>query len=563
MRTTEPTALGIPPRIHPDRTLVRRLVIVNAIVPALIFGWDAYRHQLGANGVNYALHTTGLLALLFFIVSLVVTPLKRLTGWSELVAGRRALGLAGFFYLVVHFGIFVLWDRAGDLSSTVHEILVRRYLQLGTIALVLFIPIAATSTDGMISRLGPRRWKRIHRLTYIATSLGAIHYVLLVKSDVRQPLVFAGVLGVLLAQRGVSFFVDRRRRAKKRPWQGELAIVETRDETPDVRTFRLAPVARGNLPFTHRPGQYLNVALVVKGQRVNRSYTIASSSETRDHVEITVRNVPGVASSHLHEALRIGEKIKVTAPAGRFVFEGDGDSHVLLVAGGVGITPLMAMIRTLGDRRWRGKIDLVYSARTEADIIFAAELAELVKKMPTLRVTVTLSRVPEGDAWTGARGHISRELLERVAPDLRTVPIYLCGPDAMMDGMKKLFAEIGVPDDHVHLEAFVSPPSRGDASTAVEEEAMPTHTGPATVQFAISGENTSVEEGETLLDAAEAIGVDIPNDCRSGICGQCKIQLVKGRVVMDVQEALTSDDRKRRLVLACQARPVADVVIDA
>lgn len=93
-------------------------------------------------------------------------------------------------------------------------------------------------------------------------------------------------------------------------------------------------------------------------------------------------------------------------------------------------------------------------------------------------------------------------------------------------------------------------PARGDGSGVM-------------VQFATSGASTSVEEGQTLLDAAEDLGIDIPFDCRAGICGQCKTKLVKGRVVMDVQDALTADDRKRRLVLACQARPVRDVIVDA
>ena len=442
MRTTE---AGLPIRSRPDPRLVRWLVLVNGAVPGIIFAYDAWRHQLGANGVNYALHTTGLLALLFFVLSLVVTPLKRITGWNELVAGRRALGLYGFFYLVVHFVVFFAFDRGGSVSSTVHEILERRYLQLGTIALILFAPLAITATDGMISRLGPRRWKRLHRLTYVATSLGAIHYILLVKKDIRQPVVFAVGLGVLLAYRVVTTIGDRRRRAKKKPWSGELAIVKTVDESPDVRTFRLAPPDGGKLAFTHRPGQYLNIALVIDGQRVNRSYTIASSPTQREHCEITVKKANlGVASGHLHGALAVGTKVKVTAPAGRFIFDGEGATRVLLVAGGVGITPLMAMIRSLTDNRWRGKIDLVYSVKTQADIVFAAELAERTKRFPDLRVTVTLTREPEG-GFRGARGPISRALIEGLSLDLRSTPIFLCGPDPMMASMRALFAALERP----------------------------------------------------------------------------------------------------------------------
>ena len=570
-----------PARFHPDPKLVRGLVLVNGAVPGLLLAYDALEGQLGANGTSYALHTTGLLALLFFVLSLAVTPLRRVTGWREVVASRRALGLYGFFYLVVHFAIFCLFDRGGSVSSIVNEILKRRYLQIGTIALVMFVPLAVTATDRMITRLGPRRWKRLHRLSYVATSLGALHYVLLVKSDLRQPVAFALVLGVLLGFRVIASRVDRRLREKKRPWSGELKIAKVIEETHDVRTFRFVPAGGGKMPFTHRAGQYLNIALTVDGERVNRSYTIASAPTHTDYCEITVKKAAGgAASNHLHDALREGATVKVTAPAGRFVFDGDGDglgvTRVLFVAGGVGITPLMAMVRTLSERRWRGRVDLVYSVKTKSDLVFAKELEALVAKRATdLHVHVTLTREPEGSEWTGARGAITRATIERVLGDragaasLRALPIYLCGPDPMMDAMKALFADLGAPPENVHVEAFVSPPRAPapDASAAEEmieeSEESPARGRAVTVQFAASGASTSVEEGETLLDAAEEMGVDIPSDCRAGICGQCKTKLVSGRVVMDVQDALTPDDRKRRLVLACQARPVRDVVVEA
>ncbi len=135
----------------------------------------------------------------------------------------------------------------------------RRYLQIGTAALVLFTPLAITSTDAMISRLGPRRWKRLHRITYLATSLGCIHYILLVKSDVRQPVAFAAVVGALLLFRVGDYYLTLRRHqarpvavstpARMKFWSGKLVVARTFDETHDVRTFRLAPVG-GVLPFS-------------------------------------------------------------------------------------------------------------------------------------------------------------------------------------------------------------------------------------------------------------------------------------------------------------------------
>ncbi|HWL89349.1 MAG TPA: ferric reductase-like transmembrane domain-containing protein, partial [Polyangiaceae bacterium] len=297
-----------------DAPFTRVLVLVNGGVPLALLGLDAWRHQLGVNGVNFAIRTTGLLALLFFLFSLAITPLRRWTGWNVLIAPRRALGLYGFFYLCVHFTIFFGFDRGASVSSTVHEIVSRRYLQIGTLALLLLVPLAITSTDAMVARLGAKRWKNLHRFAYLATSLGALHYYLLVKADVRQPLVFAAVLFILLSCRVVWYQIDRRKRRAKaavparlprRFWSGELRVLRIFDETPDVRTFRLGMDGGADLPFVHQPGQYLNIVLSIDGVRVNRSYTIASSPTQSSYCELTVKRKPdGRASRHLHDALR-------------------------------------------------------------------------------------------------------------------------------------------------------------------------------------------------------------------------------------------------------------------
>jgi ferredoxin-NADP reductase/DMSO/TMAO reductase YedYZ heme-binding membrane subunit len=537
------------PRFRPDPTFLRRLALINAAVPITLLAIDAARHDLGANGVNYAIHTTGIVSLICFTLSLAITPLRRVTGWSALVAMRRALGLFGFGYLVIHFFIFFLFDREGSVSSLLTEIVSRRYLFIGTVALLLFLPLAVTSTDGMISRLGPRRWKRLHRLTYVATSLGALHYILLVKSDLRQPVAFAVVIGLLLASRALL----RKKKKPRATWAGELVVARVSEETHDVRTFRLTAPGGGPLPFEHQPGQYLNIALDIEGKRVNRSYTISSPATERDYVEITVKRAPdGYASRHLHEAIKEGSVLRVSAPAGRFVFDGTTGQHVLLLAGGVGITPLMAIVRTLTARAYTGRIDLVYSVKTAADLVFGAELTTLAARFPNLRVHPTLTR-------EGPKRQIDAALLQAIVPDLRQIPIYLCGPDPMMAAVRSTLRELGATQ--VMTEAFVSP--RGAPAAGEDEDVGAVADGPRTVQFASTGETAELTDEQTVLEAAEDAGVDIPSDCRTGICGQCKTPLLRGRVVMENQDALTENDRKRRLILACQARPVGAVVVDA
>jgi ferredoxin-NADP reductase/DMSO/TMAO reductase YedYZ heme-binding membrane subunit len=575
---THARAAASPPLF--DARFGKLVVLVNAAVPAALLGWDAFHHALGADGVKYTLHTTGLLGLVFLLLTLVVTPLRRFTGVPQLIALRRSLGLTGFFYLCVHFGIFFVFDRAGSVSSTLHEIVIRRFLQIGTAALVLLVPLAVTSTDRMVMRLGARRWKALHRLAYLATGLGALHYYLSVKADVRQPLAFAGTLALLLALRPIFFVLDRREArerkllasfapARPRFWSGELEVRAIVEETPDVRTFRLGAIGGGALPFSHQPGQYLNLALTIDGRRVNRSYTIASSPTRTDTCEITVKRDPrGVASRYLHDTMKEGSRLRVSAPAGRFVFTGHeaesaGEARgVVLVAGGVGITPLMAMVRSLAERAWAGEIFLVFSVREEVDVVFARELASLQRRLARLHVTVTVTGA-NSPSWSGARGRISLELLRRCVPDLERLPLYLCGPDAMMAELTALLRGAGIPEGRIKTEAFVSLPSPEEVDTG--EATAPAVPADATfaLRFARSGATTSIAAGQTVLEAAEEAGIELPFECRSGICGQCKTRLLEGRVTMAVQDALGTGDRSRHLVLACQAHAVSDLVLDA
>ena len=573
------TSAAAKPAPFVDGKLAKRLVLVCGVVPGVLLAWDAYRGQLGVNEVNFAIRTTGLLGLVFLSLSLVITPLRRLTGWSSLIAVRRNLGVYGFLYIAAHFIIFFVFDREGSVSSTLEEIVERVYLWFGTGSLVLMIPLAITSTDAMVTRLGPRRWKLLHRLAYPCVLGGVVHYYLLVKADVTKPLVFAIVFGGLMTYRLVRHYLDllaevkrakdrtalARKAAgphKKKFWSGELRVARTFQETPNVKTFRFVSPDGGPLPFAHVAGQYLNLALTIDGKRVNRSYTIASSPTRTAYCEISVKR-DGLASKHLHAALKEGDLLKISAPAGKFVFAGHESDRVVLVAGGVGITPMMAVVRSLTDRCWKGDIYLLFSVRKREDVVFETELAYLQERFPNLHVKVTLTGDPEA-AWDGARGHVSRELVAAFVPDLKHGPVLLCGPEQMRVAARQLFVELGVPDGEVLEEAFVSPPApaEGTAGAVVEPESSDSGEVPS-VKFQKTGKTGELPGELTVLECAEDAGVSIPFECRSGICGQCKTQLVSGRVTMEVQDALTPADKAKGLILACQARAVRDVVVDA
>ncbi|HXC36589.1 MAG TPA: ferric reductase-like transmembrane domain-containing protein [Candidatus Acidoferrales bacterium] len=560
-----------------DIRFAKFLVLVNAGVPAALLGWNALHHQLGANPVNFAILTTGMLTLVFLMLTLLVTPLRKMTGWNWLIFARRTLGLYAFFYASLHFLIFFSLDRSFSIQSTLTEMVKRKYLIIGSIALLGMVPLAVTSTNAMVRRLGAKRWHALHRLVYVVAICGVIHYYMQVKADVRMPLAFAGVLTVLLGYRAVAGraallrpLPDRTAMPKPKLWSGDLRVARITQETPDVRTFRFVPPDGGRLPFEHQAGQYLILSLLIDGKKVNRTYTISSPPTRTDFCEITVkREENGYASRHLHEMVREGDMIHVSAPAGRFVFDGIQADSIVLIAGGVGITPLMSILRDLTDRNWNGNIFFIYSARTESDIIFRKELTDLQVRFSNLRVHVTLSRA-DGADWSGYKGRVSGPFLGMCVPNLARRPVYICGPQTMMTPTVQLLRDAGVPAEKIKLEEFTAA-KRAETVSVTETSAMPSATAPdllpddgePVLTLARSGKSVVLDPDKVLLEIAEDAGVNIDYECRSGICGRCKTRLLSGQVTMETQDALTDEEKAKNIILMCQARATARVTVDA
>ena len=177
------------------------VLFINGLVPLALLLWDYARHQVGANPLEFVTHTTGMLTLVFLLISLAVSPLRRITGANWLIKFRRMLGLFAFFYGSLHLLTYVAFDRFLHFTTIPADILKRPFIAVGMTALFLMLPLAVTSTDAMVKRLGGKNWALLHRVVYVAGVLGVLHYYMLVKSDVRLPLTFAFVLAVLLAFR--------------------------------------------------------------------------------------------------------------------------------------------------------------------------------------------------------------------------------------------------------------------------------------------------------------------------------------------------------------------------
>ena len=195
---------------------LKALLFVAALVPVgrLAAGALVFPEWLGANPAEYITRATGDWTLRFLLATLAVTPLRKLFGWHSLAAFRRMLGLFAFFYGVVHVSSYVAFDHVFDVAEILKDIVKRPFITVGFTALVLMTPLAITSTNRMVQRLGAKRWLSLHRLVYVIAPLGVLHFWWMVKRDVTEPAIYAAILAVLLGYRVWAKGKDRRPRAK-------------------------------------------------------------------------------------------------------------------------------------------------------------------------------------------------------------------------------------------------------------------------------------------------------------------------------------------------------------
>lgn len=360
--------------------------------------------------------------------------------------------------------------------------------------------------------------------------------------------------------------------APTRPWAGKLRVVAIFDETPTVKTFRLTGLTCGPIPFTFLPGQFLTFSAEIDGKLIRRSYTIASSPTQREYVEITVkREEDGLESRYLHDHVAVGDPLEVSGPSGNFTFTGTEADSIVLISGGVGITPMMCVLRYLTDRSFDGEIFFLHGARTAQAFIFREELGYLEKRHEKLHLAVTMEKTEES-SWTGAVGRISKEFIAQAVPDIARRRVHVCGPPAMMTAVKAALLELGVAKEKIKTEAFgpaigavpAAAPTAAPASQAADPPAASiVPSAQAEIQFSKSGKTGPLAPDQSVLEAAEAIGVEIDFSCRVGTCGICVVPLLKGAVTMEVEEGLPPADKARGIILACQAKSASALVVDA
>ncbi|HEY2514396.1 MAG TPA: ferredoxin--NADP reductase [Polyangiaceae bacterium] len=321
-----------------------------------------------------------------------------------------------------------------------------------------------------------------------------------------------------------------------------LTVARVVEETADAKSivFAIPPPLRR--AFHYEAGQFLTLEVEHEGARLRRCYSLASSPACEDEHKVTVKRVAGGRISNwVNDRVRAGDVISVLPPEGRFVL-GRGDAPLLLFAGGSGITPVISLLKTaLATTKRTAR--LVYANRDARSVIFAQELEALATRYP--------GRFEVVHRFDDLHGFVDAATVRSVLLQ-RDVDAYLCGPGPFMDTVERALLEAGLDRARVRVERFVS-----QSDTPKTFTTPASGTSPSNIAVTIKGKLTLVpyQPGQSLLRAALDAGLDAPYSCEEGFCGCCTAQLLAGKVEMAADDALTAEDKKRGLILTCQARP--------
>ncbi len=365
----------------------------------------------------------------------------------------------------------------------------------------------------------------------------------------------------------------------------KLRVVDIIDETHDCKTFRM--VGETPVLFSFKPGQFVTLRLPIDGKDVRRSYSISSSPSRPHCLELTIKRVPGgLVSNWMCDHVKLGDLIPMRGPSGKFSCFNFPSRKMLFIGAGSGITPVMSMLRWVIDTAADVDAFLFVSARTPKDVIFKNELEWMSSRHSGIRVAMTMTnRWSGGETWTGLTGRCDASMLKLLVPDLHERHAFMCGPSPFMDAVKDCLRAIEFPIAQLHLESF------GEARVVKGEKVQPrdvpkhvmvapslavTAEAPAIpppsqaalaaaggfkVRFSKAGKNVETDGEASLLDLAEANGIEINYGCRSGSCGDCKVKVASGTVDYGEHCEITEDEKKKGLAYACVARPQSDLEV--
>lgn len=342
----------------------------------------------------------------------------------------------------------------------------------------------------------------------------------------------------------------------------ELLVKDIVKETADAITIVFENAA--NLDY--QSGQFLTLILDIDGKEVRRAYSLCSSPFVDDDLAVTVKRVEnGLVSNWLNDNLHAGDSIRIMEPMGTFTtaFDASNKRHLIMFAGGSGITPIMSIIKSTLDQEPDSIVSLIYANRNQDSIIFR----EAFDKMATdhqgrLHLIHVLDDAPMN--WQGHSGLLNHDMLVKIFERIPNWGIenstyLMCGPEGMMKNAQNLLSELHIPENKVFKESFVA------GTIDKEDKAAAGDTAAQEVTIIYDGEEHkfTVEPGTSILDTALDLGIDLPYSCQSGLCTACRGKCLSGSVRMDEEEGLSEAEMAEGYVLTCVGHPTSgDVVIE-
>ncbi|MCW8193177.1 ferredoxin--NADP reductase [Proteobacteria bacterium 005FR1] len=335
-----------------------------------------------------------------------------------------------------------------------------------------------------------------------------------------------------------------------------LEVAEIVDETADAKSIVFRPSADQSRRFQYQPGQFLTLRLPWQDGHLLRCYSMSSTPELDEGLRITVKRVKdGRGSNWICDNVQQGDIIEVLPPSGVFVPQ-SLDDNFLLFAGGSGITPVLSILRA-ALLKGKGRVRLIYANRDEHSIIFRELLKDLQsdygERLDVIHLLDSVQGIPNA------------HLLQRLAEAMPDAQAFVCGPGPFMESVEAVLRDLGIPDERLHIERFISLPDEKaleEIARKREQQLNESVGASARVTVEIDGETLEFdcESTETVLEAAERAGHDLPYSCRAGMCASCMCEVAEGEIKLLHNEVLDQRDLNNGTTLTCQAVPVSKSV---
>ena len=345
-----------------------------------------------------------------------------------------------------------------------------------------------------------------------------------------------------------------------------LTVSDICKETEDTVSVAFEVPESLNADYQYTSGQYLTLKAIIVGEDIRRSYSLCSAPYENEW-RVAIKQVEnGKFSSYANNKLKKGDRVEVMTPTGMFTCHMDPNASrsIVLFASGSGITPVLSIAKSILKEEPNSDVTMFYGNKGFGSIIFREQIEALKNSfMDRLRVVHVLSRESLGNDIQ--KGRIDKQkaldLHKAFLKDQDIDAVYICGPEQMILGVKEAMLECGLPEKSVHFELFTTPgeSKKGEAIKLPNEPTIASN-----VSIIVDGDTTDIaldSDGDSILDAAQKAGADLPFACKGGVCCTCKAKVMEGHARMDVNYALEKDEVEAGYILTCQAHPTSERLV--